>query len=109
MDLSNESKKTIPIWGILSVAMTPLGALFIIVVAVILESFKDKPAGVSISAYVPTITWVSVFVTKACIAAGLVAAVTAFVKRERPRWLPLAGVVSTICIIVLFIYSTGAD
>lgn len=101
------SKRNVPLWGTLSLALTPFGLLSITLVAVVLEAFRDQSE--SLKASIPFVTRGAVLFTMACVASGIVAALIALLRRERPRWLPLLGLLSTFCIIGLFILSTGAD
>jgi len=105
----NSSKRTIPVWGILSIALTPLAALFAALSALIAESLVEKPAGLSMHEHIPVFTRFMVLTTVAIIAAGLISAVIASLKRERPRWLPIVGVVSTICLIGVFHFLSLPD
>ena len=98
----NTPGRTIPIWGVLSVVLTPLAALFAALSALIAESLIEKPEGLSMHEHIPGFTRFVVLTTIAIIAAGLVSAVIASLKRERPRWLPIVGVISTICLIGVF-------
>ena len=98
------SRRAMPIWGILSVALTPLAALLAILAAVIIEQIVVEPEGMSIHSYIPGTTRVVVLGTLAIILAGVVSAIVALVKRERPRWLPVLGLALTLCLIGLFHY-----
>jgi len=98
------SGRPLPVWGILSVALTPLAVLFSILGAVLLETFVDKPGSVPMSTLFPGVAHAAMPVTVACFVNGALAAVIALVGGERPRWLPIVGLAMTTVIIGLLVY-----
>ena len=105
MSRLSTSRRAVPIWGILSVALTPLAALLAILAGVIVELLVVKPEGMSMHSYITVTTRVVVLGTLAIILTGVVSAFVALVKRERPRWLPVLGLALTLCLIGLFHYT----
>jgi hypothetical protein len=117
MSRSNASGQTIPIWGMMSVALTPLAGLFAHLVTVIVEGTWGSPftqsytveRGSALDAAILGADRAVLLVAWAMIAFGVISAVIASAKRERPRWLPAVGVVSTVCIMGLLLYLAGPD
>jgi len=99
----------VPIWGILSTVSAPLGLIGITLAAIAAEAIVRKPPGVSLSVYIPNMTLVAVLLSMACLANGLLAGIVALAIRERPRWLPVTGIVTTLGLVALFIYVTSVD
>jgi len=96
MNTSNTSNRPTPICGILSVALTPLALLFAFLASALVEALVGRaPHGVARAI---------VFLSLSCILAGLAFGVAGLVRRERLRWLPVIGWLSTTCIVALFIY-----
>jgi hypothetical protein len=102
MNTSNASNRPLPIWGILSVAMTPLAALLGAIVALIIEASVEEPAGMTLHTYIPVTTRIVVLGMMACVATGIVSAPIAWLRHERPRWLPALGLATTAFLICLF-------
>src|SRR5262245_44418228 len=90
MDTSN---RPTPICGILSVTLTPLALLFAFLASLLVEALMGRAP----HAVARTI----VFLSLSCILAGVVFGVVGLARRERPRWLPVIGWLSTICTIGL--------
>lgn len=97
------SRKVVPIWGILSVALTPLSMPVAALAVLIAQAMVDKPEGVSMSD-VPGIARTGVLVMLICIAAGAISALVAMLRREGPRSLPLLGLVTNTFLIAMFRY-----
>lgn len=96
---SNISNKSTPIWGILSVVLAPLGLLLVIYFASGARWGAVHSRGVIVFAQ---------YLLLALLGSGLVSGVAGVIKREQPRWLFVAGLILTICIIgaiALFFYS----
>ena len=96
MNISNTSNKPAPICGILSVVLTPLALLFAFLASALVEAFMGRAPH--------AIARAIVLLSLSFILAGLACGVGGLVRRERLRWLPAIGWLSTICIIALFIY-----
>lgn len=95
-------------WGIASVALAPLSLLAGTVAVLIAQT----PADLTVRDF----TYVSrtgVFVQLCVIAGGAIAAATALIKRERPRLLPMLGLIVNVVLIGLFwyleFYAVGFD
>lgn len=95
--------KIIPVWSVLSVALTPLTPLIGALAVVVAQAFVGKSEGIAMSDF-PLISRTGVLVMLAWIAAGMVAGLIALLKRERPRSLSLFGVVTNVFLIGLFWY-----
>jgi hypothetical protein len=106
-----------PACGILSVALTPLAALFAVGATVIVERFFGSPFTESyrvarntlLDAIIHGVVRAVVMLTFALVVAGVVSAFIALVRRERPRWLPIIGLVSTAFLFGLFHYFALPD
>ena len=117
MNMSNISNKPFPIWGFLSVALTPLAALFAHLVTLIVEGIWGSPLtqsytverGTALDTAILGADRAALLVAWAIIAFGVMSAVIASAKRERPRWLPVLGVVTTTCLISLALYLAYPD
>ena len=95
-------------WGMASVALAPLSILAGTVAGLIAQTAADLT--------VRDFTYVSrtgVFVQLAVIAAGAIAAAMALITRERPRLLPMLGLIVNVVLIGLFwyleFYAVGFD
>jgi hypothetical protein len=99
----------IPIWGILSLALAPLGEISVTVLAIAAEALVRKPPGIPLSVYLPGATLAAVLWTMVCLGTGLMSGIIALVTREQPRWLAIAGLVSTLSLALLFLYVTSVD
>lgn len=99
MNSSTISKKPIPVWGILSMALAPLGLLLVIYFA----------SGASWSAVHPRrIIVFAQYMLMFLLGSGLISGITGVAKREQPSWLSASGLLLTICItaaLALFFYS----
>ena len=98
----SDSGRPVPVCGILSVALTPVAWLGAAIGALVLESVVDTPEGVSMSEYVPWAPRIVVIGVSACVVAGVGFALIALARRERPRWLPALGLLTTILLVGLF-------
>lgn len=109
---SNPSRRVLPIWGIMSVVLTPLAPLVAALAVVIAQTLVDKPEGVSLS-YFPQIARTGVLVMLAQISAAAVAAVTSLVRREGSGMLSILALVTNALLIGLFwhfeFYALGFD
>jgi hypothetical protein len=95
-DVMHTSNRPAPIFGVLSVALTPVAALIVFLAQRTIEALVGRPSDGLIHA-TALFGW-------ACVAAGLASAPLALVRRERPRWLPVFGLVLTLCLIGLLFY-----
>ena len=117
MGTLNAQRQTIPVWGILSAALTPLALLFAHLVTLIVEGMWGSPhtqsyavtRGSALDTAILGADRAALLFAWAVIAFGVIAGVVASAKRLRPRWLPVVGVASTVCIMGLFIYLAGPD
>jgi amino acid transporter len=117
MSTLNTTRQTVPIWGILSVALTPLAGLFAHLVTLIVEGTWGSPLtqsytverGSALDTTILGADRAALMVAWAIIAFGVISAVVASAKRERPRWLPVVGVISTVCLVGLSLYLAGPD
>lgn len=117
MSISNISNKPVPIWGILSVALTPLAGLFAHLVTLIVEGTWGSPLTQSYTVEKGTALDTAILVTDraallvacALVAFGVISAAIASAKRERPRWLPVLGVVSTVFLISMALHLAYPD
>jgi hypothetical protein len=89
------------------VALTPLAILFSVLGAFLLETFVDKPGSMPMSTLFPGVAHAAMPVTAACFVNGALAAVIALAGGERPRWLPVLGLATTVSIIGLLVYLRG--
>src|SRR5688572_17126433 len=87
---SNASIKSTPIWGILSMVLAPLGLFLVIYFASGARWGAVHSRGVIVFAQ---------YLLLALLGSGLVSGVAGVIKREQPRWLSVAGLILTICII----------
>ena len=109
---SKRSSPGFPVWGIASIALTSstpfLGALAVL--------------GAQSLVAAPDVVWAShfsqvarsaVFVMLAIILAGVLAAVTSLIRRERPSMVPILGLVAKMVLVGLFwhfrFYARGFD
>jgi hypothetical protein len=100
-----------PVWGIASVALTPatpfIGALAVMAVQS-LATQGDLSAG-----HFSQLARSAVFVMLVIILAGVLAAVTSLIRRERPSMLPILGLVANMVLVGLFwhfrFYALGFD
>ena len=93
-------KSRIPIFGILSVAMTPAGVLFTQLGGWIIETLVEKPGSISITTLLPGVVRASANVQLACLAQGVVAGFIALLIGERPRWLPVLALSATALLLI---------
>ena len=83
--------------------LTPSAMLAASLALVIAEALVDKPGGISMS-YFPRVARTGVLAMLACITAGVVSAVISLVRGERPRSLPLLGLVTNSFLVGVFWY-----
>ena len=99
MNTSNISTKPAPIWGILSLALSPLGLLIVIYFA--------SGAGTGAVHSRGVITFAQ-YLLLSLLGSSLASGVMGLVRREQPKWLSVSGLILTFCIISaigLFSYS----
>lgn len=117
MNLSNISNRPLPIWGILSVTLTPLAGVFAHLVTLIVEGIWGSPLtqsytverGTALDTAILGADRALLLVACAIVASGVMAAAIAAAKRERPRWLPVLGVVTTAFLISLALHLSYPD
>jgi hypothetical protein len=90
MNTSNASNKPTPIWGILSLVLSPLGLLIVVYFA--------SAAGWGVVHPRRVITFAQ-YLLMALLGSGLASGVAGMVKREQPGWFSVSGLILTICII----------
>lgn len=95
------SARRLPIWGITSTALAPLTPLVGALVVLVAQSFADNAAGPLISDF-SQFSRIAVAVNLFLISAGAVSAVTSLVKHERPRLVPVVGLITNAVLIGLF-------
>ncbi len=112
ISLINRGASNLPIWGVASTALAPLTPLVGTLVVLIAQRFAFSVDGPSISDF-SQISRVAVFVSLFFISAGVVSAVISLVKRERPRMVPVVGLIVNATLIALFwhfeFYAVGFD
>jgi hypothetical protein len=109
---SKRSSPGVPVWGIASIALTPstpfLGAL-----AVLGAQSLVAAQGVISAGHFSQVGRSAVFVMLVIILAGVLAAVTSLIRRERPSTLPILGLVANMVLVGLFwhfrFYALGFD
>ncbi len=109
---SNRLEQGIPVWGIASIAVTPstpfLGTLAVLVA----QSIIGAQRVISIGDF-SHVARSAVFVMLAIILAGVLAALTSLIRRERPSALPILGLVANLVLVGLFwhlrFYALGFD
>ena len=103
------SARRLPIWGIASTALAPLTPLVGTLVVLISQTLGAEPLITDFSKFSRIAVAVSLFL----IAAGAVFAVTSLVKHERPRLVPVVGLITNVVLIGLFwhfeFYAFGFD
>lgn len=117
MNISNRSNQPLPIWGILSVGLTPLAGLFAHLVTLIVEGMWGSPLtrsyaverGSALDTAILGADRVVLSVACAFVAFGVISAAIALAKRERPRWLPVLGVVTTAFLIGMALHLAYPD
>lgn len=117
MNISNISNKPFPVWGVLSVILTPLAALFAHLVTLIVEGIWGSPLtqsytvekGSALDAAIIGADRAVLLVACAIVAFGVISAAVASAKRERPRWLPVLGVITTVFLIGLALHLAYPD
>ena len=98
---SKQSSPGLPVWGIASIALTPstllLGAL-----AVLGAQSLIAAQGVVSASHFSQMARSAVFVMLVGLSAGVLAAVTSLIRRERPSILPILGLVANMVLAGLF-------
>jgi CHASE2 domain-containing sensor protein len=94
------------VFGVLSVALTPGGALIAWVASRVLEASVYSPPDIPVPRRV--VMTVMLFMV-ACTFGSFASAIVAWLRRERLRWLPIAGAISTSGLIGLFQYGALPD
>ena len=109
---SKLSSSCLPVWGITSIALTPLTP-FLGTLAVLGAQLLIAGRGVLSAGEFSQAARSGVLVMLGIISAGVLAAVTSLIRRERPRMLPILGVVANIVLVGLFwhfrFYALGFD
>lgn len=82
----NRFGKSLPIWGISSVALITVPILCAALATIMLEALLVGYEPASINTMLPGWTYASATVIKICLVAGIVAAVIALVNLARRRW-----------------------
>jgi hypothetical protein len=117
MSTPSISNRPFPIWGVLSVALTPLAGLFAHLVTMLVEGVWGSPLtqsytverGTPLDAAILGADRAVLLFAWALVAFGVISAAVASAKRERPRWLPALGVVTTASLIALSLYLAYPD
>jgi hypothetical protein len=108
----NRSAQGLPVWGITSIAVAPLSPLVGALVVVMAQALEDSASGLSMSDF-SQFSRVAVVVNLFLISAGAMSAAASLVKHERPRLLPVLGLVANAPLIGLFwrfeFYAVGFD
>jgi hypothetical protein len=106
------SARTLPIWAIISTVLAPLTPLVGALVIIVSQSLPRYASG-SLIADFSRFSRVAVAVNLFLIAAGAASAVTSLAKHERPRLVPLVGLITNAVLIGLFwhfeFYAIGFD
>ena len=109
---STLSAQRFPIWGITSTAVAPMTPLVGALVVLMAQTFADNAAGPLIGDF-SQFSRIAVAVNLFLISAGAVSAVTSLVKHERPRLVPVVGLITNAVLIGLFwhfeFYAVGFD
>ena len=104
--------RRLPIWGITSTVLAPLTPLVGALVVLVAQTLADNAAGPLISDF-SQFSRIAVGVNLFMISAGAVSAVTSLVKHERPRLVPVVGLITNLVLIGLFwhfeFYALGFD
>lgn len=110
--LINRGATNLPIWGITSTALAPLTPLVGTLAILIAQRLAFSANEPSISEF-SLISRVAVFISLFFISLGAVSAVISLVKRERPRMVPVVGLILNATLIALFwhfeFYAVGFD
>lgn len=95
-----------PVFGILAVALPPLGLPFIYFAAVIVETIGGSPFTSASSWSNPEVVMevvkIILVVTLGCLAAGLPLGLVGWLRRERMHWLSATGAILSVCIFGCF-------
>lgn len=106
------SAQKLPFWGITSTALAPLTPLVGTLVVLIAQTFGDNATGPLISDF-SRFSRIAVAVNLFLISAGAVSAVVSLLKHERPRLVPVIGLITNAALIGLFwhfeFYAFGFD
>ena len=110
--INRAASSNTPIWGIASTVLAPLTPLVGTLVILIAQRFAHSADEPSISDF-SQISRVAVLVSLFFISAGAAAAVISLAKRERPRMVPVVGLIVNAILIALFwhfeFYAVGFD
>jgi hypothetical protein len=98
---STVSAPRLPLWGITSTALAPLTPLVGALVVLIAQTLAVNAAGPLISDF-SQFSRIAVAVNLFLISLGAVSAVTSLVKHERPRLVPVVGLITNAVLIGLF-------
>ena len=107
--IPTSSARRLPTWGIASTALAPLTPLVGTLVVLTSQTLAAEPLITDFSQFSRIAVAVSLFL----IAAGAVFAVTSLVKHERPRLVPVVGLITNLVLIGIFwhfeFYAFGFD
>jgi len=92
-----------PIFGMLSVALPPLGLPFIYFAAALFESIGLTSSHWSNSEAVMIVVKILLLLTLGCLVAGVPLGLAGWLRRERMPRLSAIGVISSICIFAYFL------
>jgi hypothetical protein len=99
MDTTNTAHQPTPIFGILSLTLSPLGLLIVVYFASAAGWGFTHSRGLIVFAQ---------YLLLSLLGSGLASGIAGMVSREQPRWLSVSGLIMTICItsfIALFFHS----
>lgn len=99
MSILNASDKQMPLWGILSIVLAPLGLILV---------FSFASAGGWGFVPIRSVIVFAQYLLLALLGSGMAASIIGMVRREQPRWLSVSGLILTLCTIAaiaFFFYS----
>jgi hypothetical protein len=82
-------------FGILCLIATPSAVVLLAIISFTLETFVGKPVNALL---VRILLLTTIFL----IGSGITCGIIALIKNEKPRWIPIAGLLLTLFIIVSF-------
>ena len=105
-------KRALPVWGITSIAVTPLTP-FLGTIAVLIAQNIVGANGVNSIGDFSHVARSAVFVMLAIILVGVLAAATSLIRREQPSMVPILGLLANLVLVGLFwhlrFYALGFD
>ena len=109
---TRRASQGLPVWGITSIALTPLTPLLGALTVLGAQRLLAAPGLVSASHF-PPIARNGVFVMLAILLAAVAVGVISLIRREQPRTLPILGLVVNMLLVGLFchlrFYALGFD